>query len=182
MEEIVDILDEQGHPTGESLSKAEAHRRGLFHPTVHIWLYTQNGKVLIQQRGRYKDNFPLLWDASVAGHVHHGETIPGAAVREVGEEIGLRVAQSDLEFIGTAKAVHNLSKGYIDAEFHHIFLCGLRVPLKSLSPQASEVEALRLLPLITLAEETWGLASTAKYVPHGPSYYSMVISEIKKRT
>jgi|SRR5690606_37915793 len=181
MEEFVDILDEQGRPTGESCSKTLAHRKGLLHPTVHIWLYNNKGEVLIQQRGRNKGSFPLKWDVSVAGHINSGETVLAAAVREVGEEIGLQLADSDLIPIGVSKAVHRHSDTWIDAEFHHIFLCELPVPLGLLRRQESEVEALKLIPLPRLAEESWGLAKAALFVPHGPSYYKNVITQIKNR-
>jgi len=181
MDEQVDILDEQGKPTGESCLKSEAHRKGLLHPTVHIWLYTQDGLVLIQQRGKHKDTHPLLWDVSVAGHVSSGEEISTAAVREVQEEVGLSITKNDLEPIGTFKAVHKIADDFIDAELHHIFLCKLAVPLGSLTKQDSEVEALELIPLFKFAEETWGLANTAKYVPHGPTYYKTIVKAIKSR-
>lgn len=181
MDELVDILDEQGNRTGKSCLKSEAHRRGLLHPTVHIWLYTQDGRVLIQQRGKDKDTHPLLWDVSVAGHVASGEDLKLAAVREVQEEVGYTISKKDLEPIGTFKAVHKIAPDFIDAELHHIFLCKLKVPITSLNMQASEVDALDLIPLFKFAEETWGLANTAKYVPHGPTYYKTIVKEIKKR-
>ena len=101
MDERVDILNEQGKPTGESCLKSEAHRKGLLHPTVHIWLYTTDGRVLIQKRGKNKATHPLLWDVSVAGHVAAGEEIVSAAIREVEEEIGLTILESDFEPLDT---------------------------------------------------------------------------------
>lgn len=181
MDELVDILDAQGRPTGGQCLKSEAHRKGLLHPTVHIWFFTGDAKVLLQQRGRFKDTHPLLWDVSVAGHVGSGESITAAAVREVWEEIGLEIEESDLIPIGTSKKVHRISKDFVDAEFHHLFLCELRVPLGELRKQKSEVESLELLSLLKFAEESWGMAKPAKYVPHGPSYYQRIIKEIKNR-
>jgi isopentenyldiphosphate isomerase len=134
MDELVDILDNTGNLTGQSAMKSEAHRKGLFHPTVHIWFYTGSGKVLLQQRGKHKDTHPLLWDVSVAGHVGAGEDIKSAAVREVKEEIGVSVNENDLEKIGVFKSVHQHSESLIDREFHHTFLCELKTPLASLKP------------------------------------------------
>ncbi|NAY90667.1 NUDIX domain-containing protein [Muricauda sp. JGD-17] len=182
MEEQVDILDDNGKPTGKSCLKSEAHQKGLLHPTVHVWCYTQTGKVLIQQRGRKKMAYPLLWDVSVAGHISAGENIETAALREVEEEIGLQIKKSDLESIGTFRETHKHAEDFIDAELHHLFLVKLKVPFSALVKQENEVEALDLIPLFRFAEETWGLGRTEKYVPHGPSYYKKIVTEIKKRT
>lgn len=179
MDELVDILDESGKPTGKALMKSEAHRNGLFHPTIHVWCYTANGNILIQQRGRNKTTHPLLWDVSVAGHVGAGEDIVIAAVREVQEEIGLAIKKRDLKKIGVFKSVHRHSAILTDCEFHHTFLCELKVPLLALNKLESEVEALALIPLIRLTEETLGLAQPYKYVPHDRKYYKMVLKAIK---
>ena len=117
----------------------------------------------------------------MAGHVASGENIPLAAVREVQEEVELTISEADLEPIGTFKAIHKISEDFIDAEFHHIFLCELKVPLTALTKQESEVDNLALIPLFKFAEETWGLANAAKYVPHGPTYYKTIVKEIKSR-
>ena len=181
MDEYVDILDEQGAPTGKTTLKSEAHRKGLFHPTVHVWFYTPNGKVLIQQRSSNKDTHPSLWDVSVAGHLGAGENIISGALREVKEEIGLEVTPADLEKIGVFKSVHIHSKDLADCEFHHSFIAPLKRELGSLKKQDSEVVALKLIPLIQFAEETWGLARLQKYVPHSPDYYQAVTRAIKSK-
>ncbi len=181
MDELVDILDDQGMPTGQTALKSEAHLKGLFHPTVHVWFYTRNGKILLQQRGKNKATHPLLCDVSVAGHVGSGEEITHAAIRETKEEIGLTIYENDLQKVGVFKSVHAHSETLIDCEFHHTFLCELKVPLKALKKQESEVEALELIPVIQFAEEIWGMANTTKYVRHDSDYYRTVIQEIKKK-
>lgn len=181
MDERIDILDADGNFTGKTAMKSEAHTMGWFHPTVHIWCYTSGGKILLQQRGKEKDTHPLLWDVSVAGHVGTGETIERSALREVKEEIGLKISVEQLEKIGVFKSVQRPHENVTDCEFHHTFLCELLVPLAHLSKQESEVEALALLPLSQFAEETWGMANLKKYVPHATDYYATVIKAIKER-
>ncbi|WP_422079731.1 NUDIX hydrolase [Ulvibacterium sp.] len=181
MDELVDILDDMGNLTGKTAMKSMAHAKGWFHPTVHVWLYTKDGKILIQQRGKDKDTHPLLWDVSVAGHIAAGEAIEASAIREVEEEIGLSISERDLEKIGVFSSIHKHREDLIDCEFHHTFLCELKLPLGNLQKQESEVERLDLIPLIQFSEETWGLANIEKYVPHEISYYQRIVEEIQKR-
>ena len=91
MDEILDILDANGKPTGKTALKSEAHKSGLYHNTIHLWLYTDNEKILLQQRSHKKLIYPLLWDVSIAGHIDTGETFTQAAVRETEEEISLKL-------------------------------------------------------------------------------------------
>lgn len=181
MDELVDILDAEGNFTNQTTMKSEAHRHGLFHPTVHVWFYTNNGLILMQQRGKNKETHPLLWDVSVAGHVGAGEDIGNSAIRETSEEIGLEIDENELTKIGVFKSIHKHKADLVDCEFHHTFLCKLKVPLNQLKKQDSEVEALALVPLTKFAEETWGMANLKKYVPHGINYYKSIIKAIKER-
>lgn len=181
MDELVDILDPVGRSTGQTCLKSEAHRKGLFHPTAHVWLYTSNGQLLLQLRSKNKETHPLLWDVSVAGHIGAGEDIYKAAVREVREEIGLDILERDLEKIGVFKSVQNHGEFLTDCEFHHSFICDLKVPLKQLIKQESEVKELKLIPLTRFSEEVWGMANLAKYVPHATTYYEAVIKAIKAK-
>lgn len=181
MDELVDILDADGNVTGETKMKSAAHSKGLFHPTVHVWCYTRNGLILIQQRAKNKDTYPKLWDVSVAGHVGAGEDLLTSAIREVSEEIGLTILSSDLQKIGIFKAEHIHGSHFIDREFHHTFLYELKIPLEQLKKQQDEVDDLALIPITQFAEETWGMANLKKYVPHGQTYYKAIIKAIKEQ-
>lgn len=181
MDELVDILDDMGNLTGKTAMKSTAHAKGWFHPTIHVWLYTEDGKVLIQQRGKDKDTHPLLWDVSVAGHIGAGEDIEASAIREVEEEIGLSISEKDLEKIGVFSSVHKHREDLIDCEFHHTFLCELKFPLEKLKKQDSEVAQLDLIPLLRFSEETGGFQDIRKYVPHDLEYYQTIVQEIQKR-
>src|SRR5690606_15785319 len=123
MDELIDILDSAGNLTGQTAMKSEVHKKGLLHQTIHVWFYTKNGQVLIQQRAKNKDTHPLLWDVSVAGHIGAGEEIENSAIREVQEEIGLTIDSENLQKIGVFKSIHSHHKNLIDNELHHTFLC-----------------------------------------------------------
>ena len=181
MDELIEIWDASGAPTGKTALKSEAHKAGWFHPTVHIWFYTFSGKVLLQKRAPEKDTFPGLWDVSVAGHVHAGETPLEAALREVKEEIGLELKAGALQFFERFKSEHAHPGGILDREFHYVYLSELSVPLASLQPQEGEVSELEMRSLLQFSEEIWGLANPGRYVPHRRKYYTAVIKAIKSR-
>tara|TARA_R110002051_G_scaffold56046_7_gene103926 strand:- start:7670 stop:8224 length:555 start_codon:yes stop_codon:yes gene_type:complete len=177
MDELIDILDTDGNLTNTTAMKSEAHRNGWFHQTVHIWFYTKDGSILMQQRGREKDTYPLLWDVSVAGHIGSGKEIVASSLREVQEEIGLLILPSDLEKIGIFKSVHKHSETLKDYEFHHTFIAELKTPFSLLQKQDSEVEALKLIPIKQFGKELQNIVKH-NYVPHGHDYYKTILDKI----
>lgn len=70
----------------------------------------------MQLRSMSKDNGPGLWDTSAAGHVDSGESYLQCAVRELREELGVSVTESDLEFL--AQLQPDRSNGF---EFTQVF-------------------------------------------------------------
>jgi len=93
----------------------------------------------------------------------------------------LNITKEDLIKVGVFKSSQRHGKNLIDNEFHYTFICNLKVPFNTLKKQDSEVEALTMIPLIRFAEEVWGLANTAKYVPHSTEYYKTIIKSIKEQ-
>lgn len=83
-------------PTGEITSPSDATDRGLWHGGVHVIIYTEDGQVLIQRRSVGAMQFPGMLELSLGGFIDSGETPAQAAVREIKEETGLRVTESDL--------------------------------------------------------------------------------------
>lgn len=146
MEEWVDIWTPAGRPTGQQALKADAHRQGLFHPTVHIWIVNTIQEVLLQQRHPDKETYPSLWDISVAGHLMAGEEPETGAIREIEEEIGLQVATEALTLLGIRKSeiVH---PSFTDREFHHVYLLKGDFLTTEFKLQSSEVTDVNWRPL-----------------------------------
>jgi isopentenyl-diphosphate delta-isomerase len=178
MDELIDIVDENGNYTGKTCLKSEAHKHGYFHPTIHVWLYTSDQQILLQKRALTKKVFPGLWDISVAGHIAAGEDVITGALREVKEEIGFNILPENLHKIGTRKHMVNHSNGIIDNEFHHVFIAELTMPVKELTLQEEEVADLKLFSLETILH-------TKNYknllLPQYQDYYSFVHSQILKK-
>jgi len=175
MDELIDILDNQGKYTGKTCLKSEAHKHGYFHNTVHIWIYTSDKKILLQKRAPTKKVFPNLWDISVAGHIGAGEEIEEAALREIKEEIGFTITKDKLIKIGNRKHQIKHANGIIDNEFHHVFVAELTIPLNSLTIQKEEVAAINLFSLETLTN-TKNLENVL--LPRFHDYYCMVYDKI----
>ncbi|MBI2464804.1 NUDIX domain-containing protein [Candidatus Shapirobacteria bacterium] len=99
-EELLTQVDEHNQIIG-SITRGSAHSTlGTFYRTIYVLVKDNQGKVLIQKRSTTKDLYPNCWDLSVGGHVNFGHSYPETAVREVGEELGLSVTESDLKYIG----------------------------------------------------------------------------------
>jgi isopentenyl-diphosphate delta-isomerase len=90
-EEFFDIVNARDEVVGRA-SRSETHARGLWHRAVHVLVFDRAGRVFLQKRSLRKDTAPGCWDSSCSGHVDAGEDYDQAAVRELAEEIGIRVA------------------------------------------------------------------------------------------
>ncbi len=177
-DELIDILNENGTNSNRVALKSEAHRSGLWHASVHIWMYTKNKEVLVQKRAANKDTYPNLWDISVAGHIGEGEQPRQAAIREVAEELGITIMSEALKAIGVHKASKKPTSQIIDNEFNHIFCCEFLYDIATLKLQQEEVAGVKLIPLAQLEEALITKKST-NYVPHSTSYYKTIVSALK---
>ena len=92
-EEILDIVDENNNPTGETAVRSKVHAEGIWHRTVHIYLFRKNEnqeiEFLVQLRASNKDLYPNCWDTRFGGHIEAGADIKESMKRELVEEIGL---------------------------------------------------------------------------------------------
>lgn len=174
MDELIDILDTKGNFIGKSALKSEAHALGWFHATVHIWLYTKDKQVLLQQRGRSKKTYPGLWDVSVAGHVLAGESIEDAALREIEEEIGWEIFKESLQKIAVRKGMRSHANGIQDNEYYHVFLVELTTELRNLKKQDEEVDDLQLFDLNVLKNTN----ENFPMVPNTSEYFQLILKEI----
>ena len=179
MDELIDILDDHGNLTGQNCLKSIAHQQGFNHATVHIWFYTFEGNVLLQQSGAAKKIYPLLWDVSVAGHVNSGENLYYAAIREVKEEIGLNIRKEALIKIGVMKSFKSYDFGVIDNEFHTVFISKLDKDIKNLNAQKEEVEALKIVSPSTFKELLENSEHNSHFVTSNKEYYVFVLKKIK---
>ncbi len=87
-EEIFDVVDENDVPV-RTATRSQVHAENLIHRAIHVFVFNKNGDLYLQKRSLRKDMNPGVWDSSVSGHLDAGEDYPDAAIRELGEEIGI---------------------------------------------------------------------------------------------
>lgn len=146
MQEILDIVDENGEPTGETVEREFAHADGIRHRTSHVWLARKrNGRaeILLQKRAENKDSYPGCYDISSAGHIHAGDSYLPSARRELAEELGIEAGEEELQLIGYHRADLRTSfygKPFLDQEISAVYLYEKPVRIADLILQESEVE------------------------------------------
>ncbi len=173
MEELIDVLRPDGTATGIRKPKREIHGGGDWHRSVHVWIVTPDGRLLIQKRSLAKENHPGLWDVSAAGHLSAGEDSTSAAVREVFEEIGLRVAPDELQHLATLRESFVLNAGaYIDNEIHDVLVVTRAVDPRALVLQPGEVDAVELIAPEDLRAHD--------LVPHEEEY-ALLLEHVRRR-
>ncbi|NVH29726.1 NUDIX domain-containing protein [Lactobacillus delbrueckii subsp. bulgaricus] len=102
--EILDIVDKEGRPTGQTIERNEAHRIGAWHRCASVWIIRQKAgkwQVLLQKRSANKDSYPGCFDTSSAGHIAAGDEPLATIIRELEEELGIKSQAADFTFIGT---------------------------------------------------------------------------------
>jgi isopentenyldiphosphate isomerase len=88
MDELLDIVNDEDNITGQEM-RSTVHRLGLQHRGVHVFLFTTDGKMLVQKRSADRAASPSALDCSVSEHVKAGESYLEAAVRGMKEEMGV---------------------------------------------------------------------------------------------
>jgi isopentenyldiphosphate isomerase len=167
--EMIDVLEADGSPAGRTKPKPDVHRDGDLHRSVHVWIITPDGSILVQLRAAVKENNPGLWDVSCAGHISAGESAIDAAIREAEEELGIALEADELRYIASLREHSVLNGGtYIDNEIHEIFIVRRDIDLSSLRLQPEEVDDVRLV-----TKEEFRLL---ELVPHEEEY-ALVFSD-----
>ena len=123
--ELIDVLNDNGVPTGEIVSREEIHKRGLWHRACLCAIIDCENRILLQQRSLDKDKFPGLWDISVAAHVLHGESAMSTVVREMNEEVGAQIGRKvlakDFRFLASFRNQMSISETYLENQFYDLF-------------------------------------------------------------
>lgn len=143
--ELFDVVDEKGQPTGEIVSREEAHKKGIRHRTAHVWIVRKRGdeiQVLLQKRSENKDSHPGCYDISSAGHIPAGTDYVVSALRELREELGVNAKPDDLRYCGQMAFQYEgefHGQTFKDNQVSNIYLMWLNKPESEFVLQEDEV-------------------------------------------
>ena len=94
--ELLILVDTDDRETG-NLSKAECHDGdGILHRAFSLFLFNDQGELLLQQRGAEKRLWPMFWTNTCCSHPRQGESMDLATERRLHQELN---TASALEFI-----------------------------------------------------------------------------------
>jgi len=119
MEKTQVILVDEHDQTIGLMEKMEAHRRGLLHRAVSVFVFDGSGRLLLQQRATHKYHSGGLWTNTCCSHPFPGEDTAVAAARRLEEEMGLSLPL-DFAFSFRYRAV--LDNGLTEHELDHVFI------------------------------------------------------------
>ncbi|MEY8394186.1 NUDIX domain-containing protein [Lachnospiraceae bacterium 45-P1] len=152
--ELLDVLDENGKPSGLVRERTMVHLRGDYHRTSHVWVVRRrmDGKyeLLLQKRSAAKDSFGGCYDISSAGHIPAGGDYRESAVRELFEELGILADAKELRFIGFHEGRYEGTfngRLFKNHEKSAVFLYEKPVEESAFTLQESEVESVLWMEL-----------------------------------
>ncbi|MFG2648875.1 isopentenyl-diphosphate Delta-isomerase [Streptomyces sp. NPDC048436] len=145
---LLELVDEDGRTIGTA-EKLSAHQApGQLHRAFSVFLFDEQGRLLLQQRALGKYHSPGVWSNTCCGHPYPGEAPFAAAARRTYEELG--VSPSLLAEAGTVRYNHpDPDSGLVEQEFNHLFVGMVQSPLR---PDESEVGETAFVTAAELAE------------------------------
>lgn len=117
MEEVI-LVDEQDRAIG-TMEKLAAHREGLLHRAISVFIIDERDRLLIHQRAAHKYHSPNLWTNTCCSHPKPGESALDAAHRRLHEEMGMK---GDLAFAFTFQYRAVFDNGLTEHEIDHVFI------------------------------------------------------------
>jgi len=139
-----------GKPLGKPVERSFAHREGIPHEGVHLWIYKIiDGEIwiLLQKRSRNKDLYPSVFDISVGGHVPFGLN-NGKIQKEASEELSIDVKDEELTDLGYFRYEEIIPQmDLFHREFQHIWIMNSDIEIDSYSFSDGEVEAVCFIRL-----------------------------------
>ena len=143
--ELIDVLDEQGKETGQKKDCSDIHRDGDWHKSFHLWIIKENSYVLLQRRSEYQELEPNKLAASFISHFFVGDTLLHMIDR-IDKYLGLKLELKSLQYLDTYKTELTYPNA-TDREFQEVYVTFCDKPLNSYYLDYKEVFAFYEVPI-----------------------------------
>jgi Isopentenyldiphosphate isomerase len=146
--EYFNVYNKYGEKTDQIVERTTAHKEGVCHRVVHLWIMNSQNQLLLQQRSANKDSGASLWYISVGGHIDKSEDIETTLIREAQEELGIDISSmtDSIEYLFTFKEFQSTQNNtFLDDEFYDVFLLKADFDLNQLILQEEEVQAVKYM-------------------------------------
>lgn len=112
-EEIVDIYDENKNKTGKTkIRHKDVLEKGEYIIGVQAIIFNSKKQILISQRSPLKEVLPLKWECN-GGALLSGEDIIDGIIREIYQELGIKLLREEAVFLKTAKNNYRFKEIYL---------------------------------------------------------------------
>lgn len=98
LDEVV-LLDEHGDPCGTAHRLSVHDASTPLHLAFSLHLVDERGRTLLTRRALSKKTWPGTWTNSCCGHPRPGEDVVTAVRRRVLEELGVQLADADVDVV-----------------------------------------------------------------------------------
>jgi isopentenyl-diphosphate delta-isomerase len=132
------------------VEKLDAHRRGLRHPAVSVFVLDGAGATLLQRRAAGKYHCAGLWANACCTHPFWDEDPAIAANRRMGEELG---ASLPLRHAGQIEYRADVGGGMTEHEVVEMFVAVADPATLVLAPDPAEVSQTRWAPIDALCAD-----------------------------
>ncbi len=118
IQEYVVLVDELDNEIG-TMEKIQAHLKPNLHRAFSVFIFNENGEMLLQQRALSKYHSGGLWTNACCSHPKQNENVLNAAHRRLKEEMGFDTdLKKAFDFIYQADFLNGLN----EYEFDHVFI------------------------------------------------------------
>ena len=134
--ELVDVYNERHEKLNYTKEKKKLEQ-GEYRLSCFVWIINNNGEMLIQQRLASAKKCPNMWETASGGAIN-GETGIDGALRELKEELGLKIEKEELKYIGTFTRTN---------DFVEVFMLKKNISISNLKLQEEEVQAAKWIKI-----------------------------------
>jgi len=166
MEQMVVLVNPEDQVLG-LMEKQQAHINGLLHRAFSVFLFNENGEMLLQKRSSEKYHSPNQWTNAVCSHPRVDESYHDGALRRLTEELGITAELSEkFHFIYKA----DVGNGLWEHELDHVFVGKYN---SAFNLNKKEVEEVRYISMGDLDKEI------AEHPDQFTEWFKIILEEYK---